>query len=83
MKIALIDDPSCCYHCPLYGTLNHYCWYSGKHVEETDETKEVAEWCELIDLPKEKEYDENNEHPINDGYVAGWNHCLRTIRGDE
>jgi len=79
MKIARIyDEPNVCEDCPLY----HEPWCELSFMEVKDEN-EIPEWCELIDLPKEKEYDENNEHPINDGYVAGWNHCLRTIRGDE
>ena len=81
MKIALIDDPRCCYECPMYGLPNHYCWYSAKHTEEIDETKEVAEWCELRNAPEHRP-DElwygRHEHDINEG----WNMCVDMVWGE-
>ena len=74
MKIALIDDPKNCRDCPLYS--HHICWHTQRTPEDD---RKIPEWCKLKDLPSYKPIDENNDHPINDGYVIGWNACLTEI----
>ena len=72
MKIAFIDDPKCCYGCPFED--RHYCRYSERHIEDCDVNKEVAEWCELRDMPERNDSAEKwygrYEYGLRDGRNA-------------
>ena len=83
MKIAIIDDPLTCSKCPF--EYKGYCTYSEKWIDETEEEekrfKEVADWCELVEVPEKRPISDGEEITLTDMYNGGFNRCIDIIWG--
>lgn len=88
MKAVLVleEMPKNCYDCPLlaeemqYGRIEFICKGIESKVGSLDE---IAEWCPLNPLPKEKEQSDVDELIWDeDMYALGFNRCLHEITGE-
>ena len=84
MKVAIIDDPKCCFGCPFEDShySRHYCNYAEKHIEDCDVEKEIAEWCPLRDMPEKRKCEDwFGRYEL--GLSNGYNECIDDIWGEE
>ena len=85
MKIAIIDDPLTCSKCPF--EYKGYCTYSEKWIDETEQEekryREVADWCELVEVPEKYCVSDDYEVTPTDMWVMGWNKCIDIIWGSK
>jgi len=85
MKIAIIDDPLSCSKCPF--EYHRYCTYCDRWIDETEEEekrfKEVADWCELVEVPEKKSLSDSDEVTMSDLFKSGWNSCVDAVWGSK
>ena len=81
--MLIIDMPETCSVCPCaYITQEEKnCLAMDVLTIDVDEDKEKPTWCPLRPVPTLKEDNSVIYIPEYDGYLEGWNDCVREILG--
>lgn len=80
--VIIMDMPEKCFNCPCHFADEPEYW-CGVNFEklELDCDPYRPDWCPLRPLP-EKETAISYPDEYDDGYVSGWNECIRVITGE-
>lgn len=85
--MLIIDEPECCIDCPCSNFISGYEQWQCKATEmELSEFELEAErpiWCPLRPVPTLKEDNSVIYIERYEGYLEGWNDCVREIIGGD
>lgn len=77
-SVLVIETPKKCMHCPLLdGTDECTVQDDDANFKAGDSWDELMKGCPLRELPDKKNWKETFN-----GYVKGWNDCLKEITGE-
>jgi hypothetical protein len=82
--ILVIERPETCGDCPCIHVLRKYeCWATDEKRELciADIDDEKPTWCPLKDISSNKKDSSVVYNAEYDGYLKGWNDCLKEILG--
>lgn len=81
--MLIMDMPSRCIECQFCDNEDFpMCEAGGRRIKD-DNIEKRQEWCPLKEVPQKKEDNLSIHLPYNEGYINGWNDCIKEMLGEK